>query len=86
MLAGAFWFYLSGVETPGLADYADEHPINQQRAITLMCWIHGAVPDLGLEDFIGPERTPRCAEEYTQQSESWCRLLGEHAKPGFNCE
>jgi hypothetical protein len=64
----------------------DAHPLGQQRACNIICWVYGADPDnRGLRKAarsIGlPEaRLDRCDKEYKFMNDSWSRLLRKHLK------
>ena len=67
------------------SDYFDEHSLDEQRALSIVCWIGGsspaelrAVKGLGL---LSSERLQRCPAEYAQKVRSWQTLIAPHVRP-----
>lgn len=84
-MKGARYFALSAQQR-GTNDIAfwDEHSTDETRFFNIYCWIYGsnkdkyaAMVDTGI---LPAQRAARCAEEYSQLSEGWNRLLRPHLK------
>jgi hypothetical protein len=64
----------------------DEHPLGQQRALNVICWVYGSNPTAqgmkGAAEAAGlPEvRLTGCANEFQSMRDAWLRLLGPHLK------
>jgi hypothetical protein len=68
------------------ATLGDEHPLGQQRAFDVICWVYGKDPEdrqmraaakaAGLPE----SRLDRCAEEYQSMNNRWDVLLEPHLK------
>lgn len=86
VLSAADWFAAASdarAEEYGFSDFADEHSLDDQRYVTLLCLVYGSDPD-GHEDLIDPallpeERADGCEAEYEQASRSWTALLEPYA-------
>jgi hypothetical protein len=81
--AGAALALLRGERrgTPSLADYADDHGLDQERAFNALCLVYGSSPARYSELVGGPGNlTPRrarvCRFDYERTLRSWRRLLG----------
>lgn len=78
--AAQFWFDISAGTQPGIADFADEHSLNEQRGFNLLCWVYGS-DNAAYADLVAPtgalpaERAVQCASEYSQIYDAWLRLL-----------
>lgn len=61
---------------------ADEHALNQQRAVNIACWAWGRNPQefgfVAKVSGLTRERAARCPEEYGQLEKAIKQLLGEH--------
>lgn len=72
-------FALSDEGAVGFEDYADEHSLDEQRSIQIVCWVYGSAPDeygsLVEDEYITPERAERCTEEYNDLVGAWDKLL-----------
>ena len=85
-VAGASLFGLFGVnrEAFEVADFWDEHSLDEQRFFNILCWVYGSDPatygELVRESGIGEERLVRCEEEFEQIQTSWETLLGPYFK------
>jgi hypothetical protein len=83
--AAEFWAGLEEYRgAPELADYADEHSLDMQRAFSIICKIAGSdrqlrreVRQLGL---LPPERLARCPEEYEGDVKSLEQVLEPHLR------
>lgn len=84
-MRGARYFALSARER-GADEIAfwDEHSTDETRFFNIYCWIYGSDRDkyASLVDsgILPAQRASRCAEEYTQLSEGWGRLLQPHMR------
>lgn len=86
VLSAADWFAAASdarAEEYGFSDFADEHSLDDQRYVTLLCLVYGSDP-VGHEDLIDPtllpaERADGCEAEYEQASRSWTTLLEPYA-------
>ncbi len=68
---------------PGLADYADDHKLGQQRAVDALCLVYGSDPKryrnlVGAKEGLSPKRAEVCEYEYPREVLSWRRLLGDY--------
>jgi hypothetical protein len=85
--AAAFWAYFSGrQEPPELAEYADVHSFDLQRAFSVLCWVAGsseqAYEEVAESEALPPERLETCPEEYEQLEASIEQELKPHLKSG----
>lgn len=65
-------------------DFADEHSLDEQRSVQIVCWVYGSEPDefgdLVEDGYITPERAERCTEEYNDLVNAWDDLLAGYWK------
>lgn len=85
--AAAFWIAFSGrQEPPQLADYADVHSLDLQRADSVLCWVAGsgeaAYEEVAELELLPPERLESCPSEYAQLVDSIEQELKPHLKEG----
>ena len=77
-------FDLNTVESLEDLDFADEHPVDEQRWFTMACLMVGSDPEkydyLVGDDGLPEERAEACPYEYEKISESWDKLLEPHLK------
>jgi len=77
-------FDLETAESLEDLDFADEHPVNEQRWYTMACLMVGSNPEkydyLVGEDGLPPERAEACPTEYAKISKSWNGLMKPHLK------
>ena len=64
----------------GLADYANNHKVAQQREIDALCFVYGSDPEryrdlVGAKDGLPPQRAELCEFKYQRELRSWRRLL-----------
>lgn len=87
--AAAFWADFSGrQEPPAIADYADAHSLDLQRAFDILCWVAGS-SELSFEEVAELEVLPElrlasCPQEYEQVVASITQELEPHLKGGVN--
>ncbi len=67
----------------GLANYADNHKVAQQREIDALCFVYGSDPKrfrnlVGGKEGLTPQRAELCEFKYQRELRSWRRLLDEH--------
>jgi hypothetical protein len=87
--AAAFWAdFSSRQEPPALAEYADAHSLDLQRAFNVLCWVAGSsersfeeVAELGV---LPESRLESCPQEYSQLVASIERELKPHLKNDVN--
>lgn len=65
---------------PGVAQYADDHELDQQRAFDARCLVYGSDPEryaglVGGPDGLPPRRAELCEFEYPRELRNWRRLL-----------
>jgi hypothetical protein len=89
--AAAFWADFSGrQEPPAIADYADAHSLDLQRAFDIMCWVAGSsrrsYREVAELEVLPPERLETCPQEYEQVVDSITQELEPHLKGGVNLE
>ena len=84
-----FWVSFSGrQDPPALAEYADNHSFDRQRADNILCWVAGS--DEGIlqsfaENEILPEsRLATCPSEWQLLRRSVEQVLEPHVKNGLN--
>ncbi len=85
--AAAFWADFSGrQEPPELAEYADAHSLDLQRAFNVLCWVAGSSPEAYEEvaeiEALPPSRLETCPEEYEQVVGSIEKELKPHLENG----
>jgi hypothetical protein len=83
--AALFWAELSdGQESPDLEEYADNHSLNIQRALSILCWVAGsseeAYEEVAESEALPPSRLEGCPSEYEQLRESIAKELEPHLK------
>ena len=84
----ALWFSLqgSGGQDDGMARYADEHSLSEQRYFNLLCILYGRDPERYAEivqNGLLPEaRAGRCRAETVKIFEAWSTLLIPHFASG----
>lgn len=65
-------------------DYADEHSLDEQRSVQIVCWVYGSDPEefgsLVDDEYITPARAERCTEEYNDLINAWDTLLADYWK------
>jgi hypothetical protein len=87
--AAAFWADFSGrQEPPAIADYADNHSLDLQRAFDILCWVAGS-SEQSFEEVAALEALPEsrlagCPEEFEQLVGSIGQELEPHVKGGLN--
>jgi len=89
--AAEFWEAFSGrQDPPDLAEYADNHSFDRQRADNILCWVAGsdeAVLEAFLEHEILPEdRLASCPGEWELLRRSAEQVLDPHLVNGANLE
>lgn len=77
-------FDLETAESLEDLDFADEHPVDEQRWYTMACLMVGSDPEkydyLVGENGLPAERAEACPEEYERISKSWKRLMKPYTK------
>lgn len=89
--SASFWAALSNRQAvPKLAEYADVHSFDLQRAYTMMCVLAGSskesfkqVAQLGV---LPDSRLAACPAEYKQKVRSFEDVLDPHVEGGVNLE
>jgi Putative metallopeptidase len=87
--AAEFWEAFSGrQDPPDLAEYADNHSFDRQRADNILCWVAGSdepVLEAFLENEILPEdRLAACPSEWALLRQSAEQVLDPHLVNGAN--
>jgi hypothetical protein len=87
--AAEFWEAFSGrQDPPDLAEYADNHSFDRQRADNILCWVAGsdeAILEAFLENGILPEdRLAACPGEWELLRRSAEEVLDQHLVNGAN--
>ncbi len=87
--AAEFWEAFSGrQDPPDLAEYADNHSFDRQRADNILCWVAGsdeAILEAFLENEILPEdRLAACPGEWELLKDSAEQVLKPHLVNGAN--
>lgn len=63
-------------------DYADEHSLDEQRSIQIVCWVYGSDPEaygsLVEDGYITEARAARCPEEHDDLIDAWGALLAPY--------
>jgi hypothetical protein len=87
VLDNADWFAaIAAADEDGhdFSDFADEHSLNEQRYVTLLCLAYGSAPkdyaDLIDDDLLPEARAEGCEDEYDQVRTSWDTLLAPWEK------
>ena len=83
--AAVFWAELSsGQESPELAEYADAHSLDLQRAFNILCWVagssEGAFEEVAELEALPESRLETCPGEYEQLVTSIEKELKPHLK------
>ena len=80
--AALFWAEVSGEGGHNLDEYADEHSLNIQRALNILCWVAGsgeqAYEEVAESEALPEARLERCPEEYEQVVGSMEQELEPH--------
>jgi hypothetical protein len=80
--AALFWAELASEGGHSLEEYADEHSLNIQRALNILCWVAGsseqAYEEVAESEALPEERLERCPEEYEQVVGSMEQELEPH--------
>ncbi|HEX8752569.1 MAG TPA: DUF4344 domain-containing metallopeptidase [Solirubrobacterales bacterium] len=87
--AAAFWADFSGrQEPPAIADYADQHSLDLQRAFDILCWVAGSseksFEEVAELEVLPESRLATCPQEYQQVVTSITKELEPHLKHGVN--
>jgi len=87
--AAAFWADFSGrQEPPAIADYADNHSLDLQRAFDILCWVAGSseqsFEEVAELEALPEERLATCPGEFEQLVSSIGQELEPHVKGGLN--
>jgi hypothetical protein len=87
--AAEFWDAFAGRQTPPkLAEYADNHSFDRQRAYNILCWVGGSdeaiLQSLAEAEIVPEERLASCPGEWQLLRESAEQVLGPHLKHGAN--
>lgn len=87
--AAEFWEAFSGrQDPPDLAEYADNHSFDRQRADNILCWVAGSnegILEAFLENEILPEdRLAACPGEWALLKDSAEQVLNPHLVNGAN--
>jgi hypothetical protein len=89
--AAEFWLNFSGRQNPPqLAEYADNHSFDRQRADNILCWIGGAEEELlvaFVENEVLPEsRAVSCPAEWELLRRSVEQVMDPHLKRPLNLQ
>jgi hypothetical protein len=87
--AAAFWADFSGrQEPPAIADYADNHSLDLQRAFDILCWVAGSseqsFEEVAELEVLPESRLATCPGEFEQLVSSIGQELEPHVKGGLN--
>ncbi len=87
--AASFWADFSGrQEPPAVADYADAHSLDLQRAFDVLCWVAGSseasFQEVAELEALPESRLASCPQEYEQVVDSISKELEPHLKGGVN--
>jgi hypothetical protein len=87
--AAEFWDAFAGRQTPPkLAEYADNHSFDRQRAYNILCWVGGSdeaiLQSLAEHEIVPEERLASCPAEWQLLRESAEQVLDPHLKNGAN--
>ena len=79
---------LRSPEPPKLAEYADNHSFDRQRAYNILCWVGGSdeaiLQALAENEIVPEERLVSCPAEWALLRESAEQVLEPHLKNGAN--
>jgi hypothetical protein len=87
--AAEFWDAFSGRQTPPkLAEYADNHSFDRQRAFNILCWVGGSneaiLQALAENEIVPEERLASCPAEWQLLERSAEQVLQPHLKNGVD--
>ncbi len=87
--AAAFWANFSGrQEPPAIAEYADQHSFDLQRAFDILCWTAGSseqsFEEVAELEVLPESRLETCPGEYQQLSDSLGQVLRPHIEHRIN--
>jgi hypothetical protein len=87
--AAEFWDAFSGRQNPpALAEYADNHSFDRQRAYNILCWVGGSdeaiLQALAENEIVPEERLASCPAEWALLRESAEQVLSPDLKHGAN--
>jgi hypothetical protein len=87
--AAEFWDAFAGRQTPPkLAEYADNHSFDRQRAYNILCWVGGSdeaiLRALAENEIVPEERLASCPAEWALLRESAEQVLSPDLKNGAN--
>ena len=87
--AAEFWDAFSGRQNPpALAEYADNHSFDRQRAYNILCWVGGSdeaiLQALAENEIVPEERLVSCPAEWALLRESAEQVLSPDLKHGAN--
>ncbi len=87
--AAEFWDAFSGRQNPpALAEYADNHSFDRQRAYNILCWVGGSdeaiLQALAENEIVPEERLASCPAEWQLLRESAEQVLSPDLKNGAN--
>jgi hypothetical protein len=87
--AAEFWDAFAGRQTPPkLAEYADNHSFDRQRAYNILCWVGGSdegiLQALAENEVVPEERLASCPAEWQLLRKSAEQVLSPHLKHGAN--
>ncbi len=78
------WFGANEDDLGDLTTFMDEHSLNKQRALSLLCMLYVKNPDLYAKAVIKlgfePNRLAKCRQESAQINKSWDALLAPYSK------
>jgi putative metallopeptidase DUF4344 len=85
--AAEFWVAFSGRQTPPrLAEYADNHSFDRQRAFNILCWVGGSneaiLQALAENEIVPEERLASCPAEWQLLRQSAEQVLRPHLQNG----
>jgi hypothetical protein len=87
--AAEFWDAFSGRQNPPkLAEYADNHSFDRQRAFNILCWVGGSdegiLQALAENEIVPEERLASCPAEWQLLEQSAEQVLQPHLKNGVD--
>jgi hypothetical protein len=87
--AAEFWDAFAGRQTPPkLAEYADNHSFDRQRAFNILCWVGGSdegiLQALAENEIVPEERLASCPAEWQLLERSAEQVLQPHLKNGVD--
>jgi hypothetical protein len=87
--AAEFWDAFSGRQNPPqLAEYADNHSFDRQRAFNILCWVGGSnegiLQALAENEIVPEERLASCPAEWQLLEHSAEQVLQPHLKNGVD--